>query len=95
MSTTTIYKCDKCGAEQLNRSQFWTVGVKAYCIDNPYGGSYEDAGFVSAAHKMEVCRPCLESFGINVQKREAPPVQPTPSLEDLIREIVRQEIPQS
>jgi hypothetical protein len=39
---------------------------------------------------MQVCRPCLESFGIHVQTKTKDDVVPTvPSLEELIREIVQ------
>jgi len=94
MSTTTIYKCDKCGEVQPNNGQFWTVGIKAQCQGGGYSGDYKTAWYIGDQYKMEVCRACLESFGIYAKKREAQPAQPAPSLEDLIREIVRQEMPQ-
>lgn len=84
MSKKVIYKCDKCGAEQETSGQFWTVGVKA----SPYDFSRDL--FVSDKHVMEVCRPCLESFGIHVQaKPKDQPQPPTPpTLEELITDIV-------
>lgn len=84
MSIRTIYKCDKCGNEQATAEQFWTVGVSAK--HHMYGSNND---FV-AGKSLEVCRPCLESFGIHVQKKpgETTP-SPVPSVEDLIREIIQ------
>lgn len=75
----TIYKCDKCGNEQGESEQLWTVGITAstvYCSTTiPY-------------RKIEVCRPCLESFGICVtKKKDVEPPKP-PTVEELIREII-------
>lgn len=86
MTVITIYKCDKCGKEQNDNKQFWTVGVSARCGESPSPGYLHS--FVSGK-SMQVCRPCLESFGIHIQKKENEEVkvQP-PTLEDLIRDIV-------
>ncbi len=84
MAIKTIYTCDKCGSEQENPDQFWTVGVSAA------HGVYPSNEFVQGKH-MHVCRPCLESLGIHVQKKlehEQNPPQ-IPSVEDLIRELVQ------
>ena len=85
MAVKTIYTCDKCGNEQENPGQFWTVGVSATPSFHPASNS-----FVPGKH-IHVCRPCLESFGIHVQKKpeheENPPQ--IPGIEDLIREIVQ------
>ena len=83
MAVITIYICDKCGEEQPKSDQFWTVCVKA-----SISGCGDD--FVKDKH-MQVCRPCLESFGIHVQvkpkdKDNHPAI---PSVEDLIRELVQ------
>lgn len=85
MAFKTIYTCDKCGHEQETPDGFWTVGVSAsHSIGVP------NNHFVEGKH-MHVCRPCLESFGINVltkPEHEQNPPQ-IPSVEDLIREIVQ------
>lgn len=90
MSVRTIYKCDKCGAEQSTADQFWVVGVIAH-VRNGSINTYSP--FVSQDHKMEVCRKCLESFGIHVQHRgpKAPMPKP-PTLEDLIIQLVQDTI---
>lgn len=84
MSRQVIYKCDKCGSEQATADQFWTVGVKASPLNYPHDM------FVSNKHVMEVCRPCLESFGIHVQPTPKDQPQPPapPTLEELISDIV-------
>lgn len=81
----TIYKCDKCGKEQDTAEQFWTVGIFARAKDRyPARSSLDE----SADRSLEVCRPCLESLGVHVQKVNPPAVQPpVASLEDRIREI--------
>lgn len=84
MSIQTIYKCDKCGTEQATSTQFWTVGVVA-----TYHGFHMGNKDYADGKSMQVCRPCLESFGIHVmQKQEENEVKP-PTLEELIREIIQ------
>ena len=84
MAFKTIYTCDKCGNEQEKSDQFWTVGVSATHSVHP------SSDFVQGKF-MHVCRPCLESLGIYVQKKpehvQNPPI--IPSVEDLIRELVQ------
>ena len=79
----TIYICEKCGHEQLTDQQFWKVGVQAHPINYPHTAN----SFVTGK-TMEVCRPCLESFGIHVQQKQDGPAQPVPTVEDLIKEII-------
>ena len=97
MATKTIHTCDKCGTEISGSDQKWKVGVFAKCMlpsalaDSNFSTRYE----VTKDHAMEVCRPCLEAFGIYATKKEQPQEAPQPpTLEDLIRELVRQELPQ-
>ena len=78
MSITTIYKCDKCGNEQTTGEQFWTVHLSISCK------YFSD----SRQKEIEVCRPCLESFGILVPAEKAKTLPPPPTVEDLIREII-------
>lgn len=83
MSVKTIYICDKCQNEQPTAEQFWTVGVSANV--HTYVGDH----FVEGK-SMQVCRPCLESFGIYVRQKpnDATPPPAPPTVEELIREIV-------
>ena len=79
----TIYICEKCGHEQLTDQQFWKVGVQAHPINYPHTAH----SFVTGK-TMDVCRPCLESFGLHVQKKQDGPAQPVPTVEDLIKAII-------
>ena len=83
MSIRTIYTCEKCGAEQLTGDQFWTVGVQA----NHHAYSPQVWQFVTGK-SLQVCRPCLESFGIHVQTKPNEEPAPVPTVEELIREII-------
>ena len=75
---TTVYKCDKCGNEQDAREQLYTIVVTAGTV---WGQSYHKS--------IDVCRSCLESFGIYVtKKKEDEPRPQPPTIEELIREII-------
>lgn len=78
----TIYKCDRCGAEQGSREQFWTVGVSASCsLALPPHEPYKK--------QIQVCRPCLDVLGIFVKEGATDDsVRHVPSVEELIREII-------
>ncbi len=90
MSVRTIYKCDKCGKEQETHEQFWKVGVVAY----PFTGTLNTySPFVTREHEQQVCRPCLESYGLFVQTRnKEAATQSAPTLEDLIIELVHETV---
>lgn len=84
MSIQTIYKCDKCGAEQSTSNQFWTVGVVAKHGHDQFE-FYEN---FTDGKAMQVCRKCLESLGIHVSIKEKV-VENTPvTIESLIRELI-------
>ena len=87
MSVKTIYKCDKCGAEQGNTNQFWRVGLTA-----EHHPSFSPAPNFVPRKYMDVCRPCLESLGIHAMKKDEPLSFPEPTLEDVIREIIHNEL---
>ena len=81
------HTCEKCGAEQLSSDQFWHVGVIANTID--YDLAHAHNRYFVKDKIIEVCRPCLESFGIHVQQEEqATPPLSYPTIEELIRQIV-------
>ena len=85
MTVTVEYKCEKCGHVQSTPEQFWEllVHVEHY----PNGDRVNK--WQTPKFKMQVCRPCLESFGINVQKKAEGPTPVYPTIEDLITEIVQ------
>ena len=82
MSIKTIFICDKCKCEQLTDDQFWHVSVKA--------GTAKYGLYTVAKMEIQVCRPCLESYGIHVTQVKPPAVQPeVPTLESVITDIVQ------
>ena len=101
MSIKTQFICDKCGLVADTPKQFWRVAISAKAVDvrsdyyNIPTPSYPNIVKLEG-HKdpeMFVCRLCLESLGIHVVKKPDPADQPAyPSLEDVIREIVADEI---
>lgn len=89
MSVKTIYTCDKCNKEQETKEQFWSVGVVAN--HNHERKTSEGYTTYVADMSMQVCRSCLESFGIYVMKKKDVVVTepiPEPTLEDRIKELV-------
>jgi methionine synthase II (cobalamin-independent) len=81
MAIVTNYICDKCGNSQTNPGQFWALRVNV--VDANYSTSRE-------WKSMNVCRPCLESFGIYAQEetKKSPDYNPPETVEDLIRKIL-------
>ena len=90
MSVKTLYTCDKCGSVQETADQFWTVGVTANHGMHPEAQNlYVNTVTIPLDKHVQVCRPCLESFGIHVmQKPSDPPKPQLPTVEELIREII-------
>ena len=102
MSCKTIYKCDRCDHEQevLDSSyethgrkegrQFWTIRLSYK------GGIHSNAsGYHSKDLTAHWCRTCMAEMGmleVNDEKEKVPQPDPAPTLEDFLREIVREEI---
>lgn len=86
MSSKTIISCDRCKKEFGDRKDMKVVSA--------YVGTY--AGFESAfrSFTQDWCHSCLNEFGLPADYKEKPSMPvPGPSLEDMIREIIRQEMP--
>lgn len=83
MSVRTIYTCDKCGSEHDSAKGFWRVGIMASPYDRP--SSYTTT---TTGAEMQVCRPCLESFGIFAKKKEIEDGRREPTLEEKIIDIL-------
>lgn len=82
MAKKTIYTCDKCGAEQLTKTQFWTLHVTA----RNEGDEFESS--VSGL-RIEVCRECLEKYGIySKQKPKQTPEENKVTIESLIKDLI-------
>ncbi len=66
MAIKTIYHCDRCKKEVAKLDDLWELGIEARCKSLNYGISIKD--FVHG-QSMDVCRPCLESFGLYVTEK--------------------------
>lgn len=93
---TVIYACDRCGKEQPDTNQLWSIGL--ICDHGDCNLAYGS----SRQPKWQVlwCRKCVDEFSILIsllQPRSVTPTEPilSPSqrLEALIREIVQEELP--
>lgn len=86
MAITTTYKCDCCGYEKSESEQMWHIyiGLQHYGMQS------------SIRDKEQLwCRPCVEKHdllrGVSNPKEQNPPII-SPTLEEIIREIIREEI---
>lgn len=82
MAYKMLYTCDKCGDTSESSVQFWTIGITANC-------SVFASNQMVADKSLNVCRPCLESFGVHVIVRKDEPVKETPTIEQAIVEIIQ------
>lgn len=88
---TTIYKCDKCGAEDTtNEIDLDRVGV--------FVGSYElNYSHWASEPKMQLtrewCKDCRYKYGLIPAVKESKVEEVTPfTLEDMVREMISEEI---
>lgn len=84
----TKYVCDRCGHEQDTDEQMWAVGIMCdYRLSNSYARA-------DVKHKAMWCRTCTDTLNLTpVQKAAIDAPEPAPpSIEDILREIVREEI---
>lgn len=83
----TIFTCDRCGREQADSKdkpvQYGDVRVG-------YGLGYAETQVVAVLW----CRPCMEEFHLLTSKplEGEEPKAPQPSLEDILRAIIREEM---
>ena len=87
----TTYQCDKCKAETDKANDMWFIGVHVNrgTSSNQYSHEYH----ISGEHTMHVCLNCLMELGYKVSQTEkSQPEYKEPTLEDVIRAVVRQEI---
>ena len=87
MAVEIRYICDKCGHIQSTDVQMWGIGVALRWNNAPFGDS-------DVQRKALWCRSCVEGIGLLVSKPSsgAQPTSPEPTLEDMIREIIRSEV---
>jgi len=94
MPVITKYVCDRCDKERLGRHEngghppLFHIQVTCEPIDQHKGQYYIPTKWLQAYW----CAPCVEQVGVTrptILRAESDPKSPT--LEDLVREIVRQE----
>jgi len=89
MSILTTYTCDRCGHQQTKPEQMWELCVHY----KHYDYRYSDAGSKRAIQLW--CRKCCDNLQIicNPPPPKAGEVPvPKVTLEDMVREIMREEI---
>lgn len=91
------HKCDRCGKTATTEEEKEALGLGSihlgFSIDS-YGGG---AGVWAATERWsrEWCRACRKELGMLERENKTSPevTESAPSLEDMVREIVRQELP--
>ncbi|MFH1235814.1 MAG: hypothetical protein V1685_02645 [Parcubacteria group bacterium] len=83
----TEYICDRCGKVQETSDQFWYVRVSVSHVRTPVTVGY-------TAHTKEAtwCRACVEVIKMLPTENKLIAAMPEPTLEDMIREICREEV---
>ena len=86
MSHRNLYKCDRCGKEQDNRNFLLSIQLVAGKSTSPdYLSDYR--------HTADWCTDCAKEFGFTLTgSGEHIAKNQTPTLEDVIRAIMREEI---
>ena len=85
-----IRTCDKCNEVVPAKEQLWNIGIVKACHPSTLHNRYADDLL-----RAQWCRPCMVKAGLlgtndEIKALEQPPTAPT--LEDIIREIVREEM---
>ena len=90
MSKKTILKCDRCGTEGKNEE---TVLFDVILGTTTTSYAYSAIKVVPRYRewKKEWCEKCCDEFHL-LKKAEPQEESPLPTLEDMVREIVREEI---
>lgn len=95
MSKIEIYKCDRCKSESLDQNEL-DLAVVAIGVAKYSHNSYGPAMFFTQDdlnRKMDLCITCRKELGIDYNRKVVPaPEVKYPTLEDLIREYIREEI---
>lgn len=85
---TTTYKCDRCGVEQPTHEQMWEIIFHFRPFDKR---PYQAMQYMPATALW--CRNCCELYPQMLKKKEETPTPaPPPTLEDLLREVIREEV---
>lgn len=89
MPIMTKYVCDRCKAEQNTGEQMWHLGI--VCT---HDGHTSYHGSTTPRHTVLWCRKCVEEIGVILPMvlRAEGVEAPQPTIEDMIRAIVKQAI---
>lgn len=89
MAIVTTYACDRCGHQQNSGEQMWDIGVGIQPT-----AQYKPIEYLKG--KSLWCRACVVGvLGLLPKNNDdPPPPSPAPTLEDMIRQIVREETAQ-
>ncbi len=89
---TTTYKCDRCGAESTDRYELDIQSVVVGIMNYDYG-SNDYRVFDRLNRGKDMCRKCREEFGLApTERKKDEPEKTYPTLEEMFREIMREEI---
>lgn len=97
MSQETTYTCDRCGAFSTDNDKLGLVRVQVGMARNLHYGSLTQSVEVESRRPLSVewCKVCLDNVGISWPKKEGGGTEESlPTVEGLIREIVREEMGQ-
>lgn len=85
----TYYTCERCNAVQETPAQFWEVCL----FVNEMTRHRSEYTIYQAQHKIQLCRVCVEEWRLTPRACDDKTPLPTPSitLEQMIREMVRDE----
>jgi hypothetical protein len=83
------YECDRCGHKQPTIDQMWDVGWGFCSSSGSLFSQHSYAKTVPVIRGMW-CRKCLEKWNFLPTEKPVPATLPT--LEDMLREMVREEI---
>jgi hypothetical protein len=90
MRKTTV-TCDRCKKEIVDKEQIWQIKFSWNCYPTEPDVSFQQP-------KAEWCRPCMIDLGLLGDRfrvtKEIPNPPPEPTIEDILREFIRQEVAQ-
>lgn len=99
MSTRQIRVCDRCQKTAETNEEVSALAVSSISVGRRiHYSSYQDSEVYPASEEWsgEWCAACCREVGvfeILALEQKPPEGQPVPTLEDMIRELVRQEMP--
>ena len=89
MAKNVSYTCDRCNHTQDTEEQMWETGV---LLRHTGSRQHYSINFTPQFEQLW-CRKCVESIGLLAPpKSERKEPIPSPTLEDMIRDIVSEEI---